>query len=260
MKKLTLIVFLVFFLLFGIIYKNFPVEKNKENTVFRVIDGDTFELMNRETVRLIGINAPEEGMYYSEEAKNRLEELVKGKNVILEKDISEKDNFGRLLRYVFVDDVFVNLKLVEEGYAHVLIISPNIKYSYQLKEAEAKAREKGLGVWKKPYFNCITITEFHFDANGDDNSNLNDEFVTFKNTCNFSFNLTNWTIKDKSNNTYVFPEFTFNANSKFTLYSGSGTNSQTNLYWNSKKAIWDNKGDILFLRDNENDLIFRYSY
>jgi endonuclease YncB( thermonuclease family) len=259
MNKSIVIIFLVVFLLASFFYKKFPKEKNEE-FVYQIIDGDTFKLKDGRVVRLIGINAPDDGQYYFEESKNKLKELIHGKKVRLEKDIEEKDNFGRLLKYVFVDNIFVNLELVKNGYAHVLTIYPNVKYLNQLKEAETKAKEKNLGIWKKPYFNCIAILEFHFDAKGDDNLNLNDEFVVFKNICNFSFDLTNWTIKDKSNNTFVFPKFVFNPNSKFTLYSGSGLNSNTEFFWNSKKAIWDNKGDILYLRDNEGYLILKHAY
>jgi len=255
-KQLTIILIILITILIscGIIFS-----KNKETAkVFEVIDGDTIRLTNEKTVRLIGINAPEKGQYYFEESKSKLKELVEERKITLEKDVDEKDSFGRLLRYVFIGDKFVNLKLVEEGYAYVLTISPDTKYSDKFIEAENKAKLQEIGIWKKPFFNCIRIEEFHFDANGNDNNNLNDEYITFKNICNFFINLTNWMIKDKTNNTYIFPEFIFST--KFTLYSGSGINLQTKIYWNSKRAIWDNRGDILYLIDDEGDLILKYDY
>lgn len=116
--------------------------------VINVIDGDTLDLNNSKRVRLSGINTPETGECYYEEAKNKLAELVLDKDVFLEKDISDEDKYGRLLRYVYIDDSFVNSILVKEGYARVYD-----KYSYdtrrynELKEVEFLAKENNLGLW-----------------------------------------------------------------------------------------------------------------
>ena len=69
-------------------------------------------------------------------------------NVRLESDMEDRDDYNRLLRYVFVDDISVNLWLVEEGYAHVFRES-GLKYENQLKEAETNARLQKLGIWEK---------------------------------------------------------------------------------------------------------------
>ncbi|MDI6798773.1 MAG: thermonuclease family protein [Candidatus Aenigmarchaeota archaeon] len=231
-------------------------------TVARVIDGDTIELANGKKVRLLGIDAPEQGQYYYEKAKKRLEELVEGKNVILESDVSNTDKSGRLLRYVFVDDLFVNLELVKQGLANVYVVSPDVKYFSQLLEAESFAREKGVGIWKTsslPYSKCIEV-KIHYDAKGEDNKNLNDEYVVFKNNCDFSVDLTAWTVKDRSFNTYTFPEFELESQAEVTLYSGSGNNTKTELFWNTKYSVWNNDGDTLYLRDREGSLILSKSY
>ena len=88
-------------------------------SVYRIIDGDTFELGSGERVRLICIDTPEIGQKEYAEAKEFLSGLILGKRVRLEKDVSEKDAYGRLLRYVYVGDLFVNKELVEKGYASV---------------------------------------------------------------------------------------------------------------------------------------------
>jgi len=131
------------------IYKAYSETEELPQTVVRVIDGDTFVLLNGRVVRLIGINTPEYGQPYYEEATNKLAELVEGKNVTLEIDITNTDNYGRLLRYVYVDDTFVNLIMVKEGHAKVLIIYPDDKYAKELKEAMLEAREKRLGIWNE---------------------------------------------------------------------------------------------------------------
>ncbi|MEM7824738.1 MAG: thermonuclease family protein, partial [Candidatus Aenigmatarchaeota archaeon] len=100
----------------------------KTFNVTKVLDGDTIEIETGEKVRLLGINAPEINEHYYQEAKDRLAELVNGKLVKLEAGREDKDIYGRLLRYVFVDDVFVNLQLLREGYATVYITNPEEKY------------------------------------------------------------------------------------------------------------------------------------
>ena len=93
------------------------------NKVSRVIDGDTFELEDGEKVRLICVDTPEKGEKGYEEAKEFLANLTLGKIVRLEKDVSENDVYGRLLRYVYINEngkeVFVNRELVQKGYASV---------------------------------------------------------------------------------------------------------------------------------------------
>ncbi len=136
---------------------------NKENAfvqtdakVTRVIDGDTIEVsINGElkTVRYIGINTPEtvhpskpvECFGKEASAKNR--SLVEGQVVRLEKDVSDTDTYGRLLRYVYVGDVFVNLRLVEEGFASASSYPPDVRFNSEFREAESTARDSGRGLW-----------------------------------------------------------------------------------------------------------------
>ena len=116
-------------------------------TVNRVIDGDTVVLSNNERVRLIGINTPESGRFYYEEARDRLIELAEGKNVTLERDVENIDIYNRLLRYIYINNTFVNLILVEEGYARAYPFEPNIQYKKEFYEAERTARYNKAGMW-----------------------------------------------------------------------------------------------------------------
>lgn len=93
---------------------SYPLQQDAEEAfVARVIDGDTFVLSSGERVRLIGINAPEKEEQCFEESKQALVLLLENRNILLQKDVSETDKYGRLLRYVFVEDFFVNKFLVE---------------------------------------------------------------------------------------------------------------------------------------------------
>jgi len=125
--------------------------------VSRVVDGDTIEVMlegQAYTVRYIGVNAPEidgakpERMGPEASAANQA--LVGGKTVYLEKDQSETDKYGRLLRYVFVGDVFVNAELLRQGYAAAQEYPPDLKRQPLLEQMEQEARQAGRGLWAAP--------------------------------------------------------------------------------------------------------------
>ena len=124
--------------------------------VLRVIDGDTIEVDTggqTYTVRYIGIDTPvtkhpDRGIEpFGPEAIARNTELVEGQTVTLEKDVSETDKYGRLLRYVWVDGVLVNETLVREGYAHSTTYPPDVMYQEFFNQCEREAIENNRGLW-----------------------------------------------------------------------------------------------------------------
>lgn len=126
------------------------------NSVSKVVDGDTIELSDGKEVRYIGIDTPEIGSRnecFALEAKKKNEALVLGKNIILEKDISETDRYGRLLRYVYVGEgenkIMVNELLVKEGYALAATFPPDVKNKDKFLELQIAARGAGVGLWEK---------------------------------------------------------------------------------------------------------------
>jgi len=133
-----------------------PKPTTVEATVIRVIDGDTIEV-NLEgsvyKVRYIGIDTPETVHpsqpveCFGKEASDKNSELVEGKIVRLEKDVSETDIYGRLLRYVWVGDIFVNDYLVRQGYAYASTYPPDVKYADQFAQAQREAEENNRGLW-----------------------------------------------------------------------------------------------------------------
>lgn len=131
---------------------------SKEFRVRQVIDGDTIELDNGESVRYIGIDTPETrkrqgdtwvyaGEPFAERAKDFNRRLVEGKVARLESDVRKKDKYGRVLAYCFVEDVFVNARMLQEGLALLYTIPPNIKYVDLLVKAQQEARENNRGLW-----------------------------------------------------------------------------------------------------------------
>jgi endonuclease YncB( thermonuclease family) len=138
------IIFLFVLITFGILliynFGNFPEEKDKVELaeervsifnessfyVTRIIDGDTFELESGEIVRLLCVNAPEKGERGYEESKEFLSSLILNKKILMKADLTDKDKYSRLLRYVLVEDVVGNILLVNRelvNYGHAKIYS-----------------------------------------------------------------------------------------------------------------------------------------
>lgn len=128
-------------------------------SVIKVIDGDTLSVDidgKIEVLRLIGINTPETVdprktvECFGKEASAKAKELLTGKRVRLEADPTqgERDKYGRLLRYVFLEDGnFFNDAMIREGYAYEYTYSAPYKYQDQFNEAEKEARDKKFGLW-----------------------------------------------------------------------------------------------------------------
>jgi micrococcal nuclease len=261
MKKSVLILIVVIALIAGsyIVFIGFPSSDSEEFEVAQVIDGDTIKLKSGQKVRLIGINTPETGHPYYNEATEKLKELIGDSKVTLKSDIENKDQYGRLLRYVYVNDTFVNMEIVKAGLATAYEFEPNVKYASEFDAAESQARIEGVGIWT-PSSYSLTLTQLNYDAEGDDNNNLNGEFIVFTNEGNISLELTGWMVLDEANNEYFFPSFSLGNGSSVTLYIGSGTDSSTELYWGSTKSIWNNGGDELYLRDSQGYLVVFFRY
>lgn len=146
---------LSFLLLTFVVISSVRIIRSQENTyrVTKVIDGDTIHLENGEKVRYIGINTPEtkhptKGVeMYGKEAYEANRRIVEGKTVKIELDVEQRDRYGRLLAYVWVDKTFVNAWLVENGYAQVMTVPPNVKYQDLFLKLQKQAREKNIGLW-----------------------------------------------------------------------------------------------------------------
>ena len=123
-----------------------------------VVDGDTIKVRvgdHIETVRYIGVNAPEmrhptsgEEEPGAREATEGNRGLVDGQLVRLEIDLQERDRYGRLLAYVYVGEMMVNAELVSQGYAQVMTIPPNVRYQERFLKLQREARLLQIGLWR----------------------------------------------------------------------------------------------------------------
>ncbi len=122
--------------------------------VSRVVDGDTFVIVGGEKVRMIGVDTPETVkpntpvQPYGQEASKFTKQLLAGKKVRLEYDITQRDKYGRLLAYVYLKDgTFINALLLKKGLARVMTIPPNVAHADEFYQLQKQAREKKVGLW-----------------------------------------------------------------------------------------------------------------
>ncbi|MSQ13670.1 MAG: micrococcal nuclease [Dehalococcoidia bacterium] len=136
-----------------------PSPQRQTARVVEVVDGDTVKVEisgQRYTVRYIGVDTPEtvhptKGVQpFGPEASAANKKLVAGKTVELEKDVSEIDRYGRLLRYVYVDGVMVNAWLVQNGFAQSATYPPDVRHQELFVRLQREAREAGRGLWGVP--------------------------------------------------------------------------------------------------------------
>jgi len=135
--------------------------------VLRVIDGRTIVIDagdGEQTVRLIGVGIAEYGDPFFDFSQEVTQSWIDGKEVLLESDQLEIDEQGRLMRYVFVDNVMINAALILNGLAEAETVHPNVRYDGYLADMERQAKESGVGIWD---------TSFGNQTESDDNQALN---------------------------------------------------------------------------------------
>lgn len=237
--------------------------------VVDVVDGDTLDVGlpggGEERVRILGINAPERGECLAEGATAALERLVDGAEVDLVADRSDRDRYGRLLRYVEVEGDDVGVALVRDGYAVVRVSEPDTARVATLRDAEAEARNDRRGMWDPSACGApvagaegMRVVGLRLDAEGDDSLNLNDEWVDLRNEGAAAVDLTGWRVRDESaSNRFDLPDgFTLAPGAEVRIRSGCGEPTASELFWcASGSAIWNNDGDTAFLLDPAGNVV-----
>jgi micrococcal nuclease len=241
-----------------------------------VVDGDTLDVARGAAtmaVRLIGINAPESGECWSDEATAALEEIVGPGPVWLQVDATNVDRFGRALRYVInADGDDVGGLLVEQGAAIARSYPPDTANDDRYALLQEAARRDGRGLWAADACGDALVPvggmpvavdiDLHPDAAGDDNVNLNDEWVRFTNAGTAPIDLSGWTVRDESStHRYVFADLVVPPGGAVTLFTGCGADTATERYWcNVASAVWNNGGDTAFLLDPAGNVVASRSY
>jgi micrococcal nuclease len=242
-------------------------------TVASITDGDTLDVQFDDrsvfAVRVIGTNSPESGECFSDEATQVLTALAPvGSRVGMTRDVSDFDQFDRLLRYLWVGGMSVNEETVRRGAAISRSYPPDTAMALRLDDAQAAAQEAELGVWSPTACGplaeaTLSVADLNYDAPGDDNENLNEEWIAIRNDGAAPVDLTGWGIKDESaRHPYSFPpSFTLLPGETAVIRTGCGTDFDTHLYWcNEGSAVWNNDGDTAFVLDPNGNTHLAYSY
>ncbi len=259
-------------------------------TVTEVVDGDTVDIEytngTADTVRLLGVDTPEvfgsndptefEGVPDTPAGEACLadagdaassymkSELSVGEQISLELDPESdgRGDYGRLLAYIHDDGQNLNYNLVDTGQARVYDSQFSLSDSFYAAESDAQAAERGLWHCRDTgNSGSLSITEIHADAAGNDNYNLNDEYVVFTNSGSETIDLSGWGVSDAAGHTYSFPsDASIAPGSTVTLHTGSGSDTSSDRYWGATGAIWNNGGDTVTVRDSSGTVVATKSY
>jgi len=151
---LTILITLIVFVIHGSgePSKKTEISNDSEDAfVVAVIDGDTIQISGGQQVRYLGIDTPEIGQPFYEEAKDKNRELVLGKTIRLEVCKEKpKDNYGRLLAYVYKEKTLINAELLKKGIARILIIPPcGLDKAEKFRLFQKEAMKNKIGLWGK---------------------------------------------------------------------------------------------------------------
>ena len=205
--------------------------------ISRVLDGDTVELSDGRHIRLLNINTPEKGLPYSDLAKEFLSNFT-----FVGLETGGLDKYQRTLGKLYFNDKYLNLEIVKNGMAHTYLVLDDESSIFD--KAEKYAMKNGKNMWERSSFaECLNVE-----------INKYEEYVDITDSCGTDF--TGWNLKDESTKMYKFKK---DMGESFRLYSGKGSDTESNIYW-GKEKIWNDDHDEIFIRDSDGLLVYYYSY
>jgi hypothetical protein len=149
--------------------------------------------------------------------------------------------------------------MVKQGLALVMRTQPLPRHRPLLLKNQEEARDKGCGIWTKgEHRGQLAIIEVH--PRESTRRSANDEYVVFKNTGGTPLNLTGWSISDEANHSYTVPQFILGPFQTFTLYTGSGKNTDESLHWGQRKTVWNKDGDTVIVKDDTTHYVVSHTY
>jgi len=254
-----------------------PAEEQVIASIVSITDGDTVKVTidgAEFDVRMLGINAPEQDECWGPESTVKLSLLIDGQNVFLVSGEQDTDEFGRLLRYIYLDDpqgpIFVNSVMVAAGSA--LGMSNGHEHERSFKRLEASAFQSGTGMWgtlvcgdaegaaaDRP---VVRVSAVSYDPDGPDNEVLDEESVTIVNEGYGRVSLAGWVLRDESSsNRMTFPAGTVLApGDSVVVITGCSGGPATAIHWCHDGAVWSNQGDTVIVSDSLGNAVIWYAY
>ena len=235
--------------------------------VERVIDGDTLVVTiegERRTVRLIGINAPEQDECYGAAARDALEKMTDGTVRLVPGAADDVDRFGRLLRYVEVSGTDVNAALLEGGHALALARPHNRLEDYS--RLSASAGQAQVGLWRRdicgpPSSEGLIIAAVEPDPPGADDAQGGGEFVVIRHTGDEPQKLGGWLLRDESSvHRYTFPDTEILPGEEYTVFIGCGPDDGSTLFWCANGPVLSNGADTVLLLDPQGNVVDYVTY
>lgn len=238
--------------------------------LIEVVDGDTIRARvggRAEVIRLIGLNTSERGECHSDAATGALREMLTGTSLRVESaGPEEQDRFGRALRYVYGDDVLVNLAMVAAG--HGVALAGDHPRAADFTEASEAAWASRAGMWAPDACGggsatrpSVEIGDVEPDPPGDDGQRPNEEVVVVHNRGNGSVDVSGWRLRDESSShRYAFAPGTMLApDAEIAVHSGCGADTPADRYW-CVGAVWSNRGDTVILQAADGTVVDRLVY
>ncbi len=249
-----------------------PVTTNPDGehaTLVATLDGDSIVVAlkggGEAEVRLLGINAPEGDECHGDAAREALDALLEGGDLILEAGgDDDMDRYGRLLRYISVDGELVNALLLTDGHALALRNGHPLQDEFMaLDDAAYQARA---GMWATDACGpastaTLRITSIEWDPPGADEENATEEWVDVGNDGALTADLEGWILRDESSqHRYVFPPgTTLDPGDTLRVRSGCGDDAIGDLSW-CAGPVWSNTGDTAILQDLHGNVVDRLRY
>lgn len=233
-------------------------------TVIDYKDGDTFDVLienpvaglrEKETVRLLGVDAPELAgdEFFATNAAIYTKQLLKGNSIYLVLGSRSRDSFCRLLAYVYLNDgTFLNADLLSKGYVRLFTKMECLLYD-RFFAIQNDAMAKRLGLWGERDEKIAILYIYN---------HAREEHVVIANNLNKRIDLSGWFVKDSEDNILHIPEHAFiEQHGLMRIYTGeNGIADPPQAYYTLTENIWGNDGDAAYLFDSRGNLIDTYEY
>ncbi len=245
-----------------------PPPPGETVAVDAVLDGDSLAVIRngrRTEVRLAGINTPERDECFGDQARELLQSVVTDEVILVPVEgEDDEDQFGRLLRDVWVGGTWINAMMVEQGAAIALQTgTPN---EPRLLAAEDAAWRDGRGLWGSAVCGDIVegvqITDVRYDPPGRDFENTDEEYVVVENRGTKAVTMSSWILRDESStHRFRFADgFALQPGAAVRIRTGCGTSDTRDLYWCADDAVWSNGGDSVILQTPGGTVVDRWKY